>query len=117
MTSKGYITIWLAPTDFFYPMADGRKRVLEHRLVMARHMKRCLLPWEVVHHVNGIRNDNRIENLQLLAGRKHHLVDTNIKREVERLNKAIRVLQARVTILEGENTLLKVQLAAGTVVA
>jgi len=108
--SRGYISIRVYPDDFFYPMAKSSGRVFEHRLVMAKHLNRCLLSWEVVHHKNGIKGDNRIENLQLLNDQKYNLIDSLVKQHIKRQDKLLNNLQTRVTLLESENVLLREQL-------
>ena len=46
--------------------------IKQHRLVMERHLNRYLEHGEVVHHLNGKRSDNRIENLQLMTESEHN---------------------------------------------
>lgn len=99
---SGYVFIQLAPDDFFYPMAAAHGYVREHRLVMAKHLGRCLWPWEIVHHLNHDRADNRLDNLQLVTDMQH--------KQMTKMEMRLHTLEKRVLALEIDNALLKLEL-------
>lgn len=109
-TTEGYYTIRVYSDDFFAPMTSCNGYVLEHRLVMAKHLGRCLLPWEIVHHkgtkypMGSIENksDNRIENLKLLPSSKYHLQDSTNRSLIVIQKKRIDALEKQVIQLEAE---------------
>ena len=51
---------------------DGLRALLEHRVVMEQHLGRNLRSGEVVHHINTVKTDNRIDNLHLCDGPGEH---------------------------------------------
>ena len=104
--TKSGIRVYVAPNHPFFGMAHKCAKdhaILEHRLVMATHLGRCLESWEVVHHIDGDNCNNSLDNLVLLPNQAMHTAYTL-------LQVAMRNLEARVTLLEAENVLLKTQL-------
>ena len=76
-----------------YPRADSNGYVLEHIYIWEQVNNRQLPDSWVIHHLNGIKNDNRPENLLALPEKKHRLV-------LSEKSKRIRELEAKVKLLE-----------------
>ena len=70
--SRGYILIYV-PNHPFLP--KNRKYIPEHRIIMEKHLNRYLKSTEIVHHINEIKDDNRIENLKLLKNLSEHILE------------------------------------------
>jgi hypothetical protein len=62
---KGKATTYKTLIKHGHPNANTKGVILEHRFVMSEHLGRALFTNENVHHINGDRKDNRIENLEL----------------------------------------------------
>lgn len=65
--NRGYIVVYCPE----HPRANAAGEVPKHTLIMERHLGRYLEDDEVVHHINHVRDDNRIENLQIMTIREH----------------------------------------------
>ena len=79
----GYISVFL-PT---HPNASKDGFVMEHILIMENHIGRILKEDEVVHHKNKIRDDNRIENLELMTFKEHARLHMIERHELKRQSK------------------------------
>ena len=62
LNSSGYVIVFVGRD---YPGAGKQGHILEHRKVMQDHLGRPLTKDENVHHKNGVKTDNRLENLEL----------------------------------------------------
>lgn len=78
-TPQGYILVRMPD----HPMASRGGYLMQHRLLMAESLGRLLLPEEVVHHINGVKSDNRIANLALMLKSEHDRVQKPEKKTIK----------------------------------
>lgn len=84
---SGYVYLLLDEDDEFLCMSTTTGNyVAEHRYVVAKKIGRPLKTSEHIHHLNGIKDDNRIENLKLVNGEEHMII-TQLEQRVKRLEK------------------------------
>ena len=62
--SRGYIVLNL----------PNKRHILEHRYIMEQHLGRKLNKKEVIHHINGNKTDNRIDNLKIVTNSQHNKI-------------------------------------------
>lgn len=67
LTKDGYLRMYAGK----HPYANGRREIHVHVMVMETHIGRSLSHGECVHHKNGIKTDNRLENLELMQHAEH----------------------------------------------
>jgi len=80
--------------DGYINIQVNGKQVFEHRFIWEKHYGRLPRGW-LVHHLNGVRDDNRIENLQAMPRKKH-----NPRLQFEPYEKRILELERRLKELE-----------------
>lgn len=74
---NGYVLIKMPD----HPNANSRGYIYEHRHIMEQHIGRYMTHDEVVHHINGNKTDNRLENLLLLTNSEHVALHAKLKAE------------------------------------
>lgn len=91
-TKQGYILIYCPE----HPKAYRKNYVFEHRLMMERKLGRYLNSNEIIHHMNGIKDDNRIENLLLTTKKQHdtHTVAKLLQERIRQLEKELNICKS-----------------------
>ena len=71
----------------------NKRYVFEHRFLMEQKLGRKLLHSEHVHHINGVKNDNRLENLVVLSESQHHSLHSPHRHAPRQCPKCLIVIQ------------------------
>lgn len=108
----GYVEVVIRKDSPYFSMARKHKNtVLEHRLVVAKTLGRCLLEWEVVHHKGVHYPENSPENKQDNSPENLELVIQAKNAAYARMTAAVSKLESRIEDLEKQNRLLKWQIS------
>lgn len=103
-SAHGYICVRVENDDPMISMVKkGSNYVYLHRLTMAKRIGRPLYAWEVVHHKDGNKQNNEIENLVLLEDKADHQTSIAIQKEVKKL-------EDKIAVLEMENAELRIRI-------
>jgi len=90
-TPEGYVLVY-CPN---HPHAKSKGHIYEHRYIMEKFLNRFLLRSEHIHHKNGIKDDNRIENLDLNSHSGHAKYHSNGRDKTKFLEGSLTYSHAR----------------------
>jgi len=122
--ADGYIGIWRGAVEpEFQSMATKQGYILEHRLIMARKLGRCLEPWEVVHHKGTKyplgsledKGDNREENLELLPTQTEHMPSILAQQRIKELESELAILLTQVDAKSKQDSQQRLAISPSTV--
>ncbi len=83
---NGYMVTYVGK---HHPLAWKNGNIYEHRLVMSEHLGRPLETWETVHHKDGNKINNALDNLELISNSKHYIV-TRMRNRIKYLEKLLK---------------------------
>ena len=79
---------WYINRKGYLQTTRRRKRILQHRwIIETQILKRPLKYGEIIHHLNGIKTDNRKENLSICENHTHHLFIKKLQERIKELER------------------------------
>jgi len=104
LTPEGYVMVW-SPD---HPNRSNRGWQFHHRVVVEQSIGRFLTRKECIHHINGVKDDNRIENLQIVSPTDHNVItQRELKQKRAKIENELK--EAKAHILELERKLASIE--------